>query len=272
MIVRLTGGLGNQMFQYAFGLSMALERNEKLYVDTFSYVRDRKRRYELGKLDVNVKKINIIKQLKYNLCIFMDVDKNKEIEYENIIFIKQEFKDEKEYYFGCWQNVAYFKGIKPQLKNMYTYQCQKEGLRKIANRMVQTDSVAIHVRHGDYEQLDRVYAILDIQYYMDAMEYIRNHIELPQYYIFSDDIIWCKDKFNGIHNLYFIQGNSTIEDYWLMLQCKHHVIANSTYSWWPAWLSCENEWSINIAPQYWFKDIDTNENMKRALLREFLVL
>lgn len=272
MIVRLTGGLGNQMFQYAFGLATAQERDEILYIDTFAYVWDRKRSYVLDQLNVNAKKLNILKQLKYNFIILFCKKKQEKFEYEHVLFTKQDSNRDNEYFFGCWQNVAYFKEIKEQLLGIYTFQCKNVDVNRMADEISHVDSVAIHVRRGDYAQLNNIYVIQSIQYYMDAMKYIEDRINLPQYYFFSDDINWCRDKFKGMDNLHFITGNSTVEDYWLMLRCKHHVIANSTFSWWPAWFSCDDESSINIAPKYWLKDINTNQRVKKAILDDFVLL
>ena len=268
MIVRLSGGLGNQMFQYAFGLAAAQEWGEPLYIDTFAYLRDRARCYELSKLNVDAKKIGFIKQLKYNLNIFSKGC----IEYEHTLFGTQNLNKNKEYFFGCWQNVMYFKEIKVQLNSIYTCQCKNVNVSKIAEEIKHTASVAIHVRHGDYTRLENIYVIQSIRYYMEAMEYIENRIKSPQYYIFSDDIAWCRDEFKNTGNIHFVTGNSTVEDYFLMLKCKHHIIANSTFSWWPAWFSCDDKSSINIAPKYWFKDISANKRVKGAMLEEFVVL
>lgn len=272
MIVRLTGGLGNQMFQYAFGLASAQERSEPLYIDIFAYVRDCKRHYELGALNVDAKVVDIVQLLKYNFIIFFCKKNQKKIEYEHNLFEKQDLDTDKEYYFGCWQNIEYFKQIKGQLFRMYTFQCKNTNVNMLAEQMTQDASVAVHVRHGDYLQLDDMYIIQNIQYYLDAMKYIEKRIELPQYYIFSDDIDWCRNEFTGIDNMHFITGNSTVEDYWLMLKCRHHIIANSTFSWWPAWLSIDDKSSINIAPKYWFRDTFMNQKVKKALLEEFVLI
>ena len=261
MIVRLSGGLGNQMFQYAFGLAAAQEWGEPLYIDTFAYLRDRARCYELSKLNVDAKKIGFIKQLKYNLNIFSKGC----IEYEHTLFGTQNLNKNKEYFFGCWQNVMYFKEIKVQLNSIYTCQCKNVNVSKIAEEMKHTASVAIHVRHGDYTRLENIYVIQSIRYYMEAMEYIENRIKSPQYYIFSDDIDYVKAHFqkSNMHIVDWNAGKDCMYDMELMSHCAHNICANSTFSIWGARLN-KNPNKVMIRPLHH----DNYETMQPAEIQE----
>ena len=132
--------------------------------------------------------------------------------------------------------------------------------------------MAVHVRHGDYlsPQNRNTYVCLPFNYYQKAISYLEEKIENLTIYVFSDDINWCKQQFQFTKNVVFIDesiSNSAQVDFELMRNCKHFVIANSTFSWWPAWLAANHD-KIVIAPKTWFYDERDNQAVRQGLLNK----
>jgi hypothetical protein len=129
---------------------------------------------------------------------------------------------------------------------------------KYLSDIINSDSVSIHVRRGDYVLLQNYHPPLSIEYYFNAIKYIGNK---KKYFIFSDDIEWCKRHFLNI-NATYISGLSDWEEMYLMSLCKYNVIANSTFSWWGAWMNKNN--NIVIAPNVWFGEAKILQDIKFA--------
>ncbi|MPN39089.1 O-antigen biosynthesis glycosyltransferase WbnK [bioreactor metagenome] len=120
----------------------------------------------------------------------------------------------------------------------------------------------MHIRRGDYvNTYSNYYHILDDTYYLNAIAYIRDKCTNTKLFVFSDDIEWAQNNYKDIENIIFVAQNKSYEDMYLMSLCKHNIIANSSFSWWGAWLN-ENDNKIVIAPKKWFK----NEKMKNSIL------
>lgn len=142
-------------------------------------------------------------------------------------------------------------------------QALSSGYFKFISDIKDTESVSIHFRRGDYVT-NKSYLVLDLKYYYNAVELIRSKLKNPNFYIFSDDIDWVKRNFkNKLKSKITFQdcNLSNIEDLMLMSNCKHNIIANSTFSWWGAWLN-KNLDKIVIAPSKFFKDDIYNTNLK----------
>lgn len=111
------------------------------------------------------------------------------------------------------------------------------------------NSCSLHVRRGDYLGQQDCFPVLDIGYYKRAMEFVTSRSNVEKFFVFSDGIEWCKQNFKG--NFHFVEGNLDIEDMFLMSMCSHHIIANSSFSWWGAWLNANQE-KVVVAPAVWF--------------------
>jgi len=285
-IICLFNGLGNQMSQYAFYLSQA--ENQKVLYSTY-YTRRRTRDhngYELHKL------FNIPEQRHYILDLLIRFIR-KLVIFENrpyfdkIIpsifkFLKfigiTAFKESKDYSFNethllpCkgigihnsgWYNAKYFKAKEDLIRNVFRFDSSRlnalssQYLEKIKSE----NSISIHVRRGDYlsAYCSGIYGnICNLNYYHKAIKLITDKVTNPSFYIFSDDISWVKENIN-IPNPTYIEHNSgenSWQDMYLMSQCKHHIIANSTFSWWGAWL-IENQNKMVIAPDRFMSTIET---------------
>lgn len=273
MIVRYMGGLGNQLFQYAFGKAYATKYGIKVKYDSFSYVRDKKRVYELEAFNIsNTSKVNVVKQLIYNILFYLKkrtvnlfVYEMKEFEYH-----EPKSTDYDKYFVGHWQNEKYFESVKKELSEEFTLKIISPNINDIYKLISDnSQSVAIHVRRGDYVGLHG-YILQQMDYYKRAIEIAKQKLSNPKFYIFSDDIEWCKLYFDkSADNIHFVEGNSTAEDFMLMRACHGFIISNSTYSWWPAYLS---ESELKIAPLRWFVDEQTNQDVEKALLNDFVCI
>lgn len=258
IIIRVLGGLGNQLFIYAFAryISLKLHGSVLLEVRT-GFIRDLyKRKYRLNKFNIQLKTCPWYFALYYPLrkrfatiskLIFDNPTFINEVEfYANPELAFRKIQNSKKTYLdGYWQYSSYFadyEGIikkELSLKIKMNYQNQK-----MADSMCLCNSISIHLRRAKYNSL------LELDYYINAVHQIKTLIKDPVFYVFSDDIKWCRQNFITDGSFTFVDQNfnDEIAEIWLMSQCKHFIIANSTYSWWGAWLS-SNESKIVIAPK-----------------------
>ena len=164
--------------------------------------------------------------------------------------------------FTCWvfgNLKKYFKPISKRLKDELQFKDGAlEGVNeKVQDEILSTNAVAIHVRRADYvndEANYKIYSNLFKEgYYPKAVENIEKLTENPVYFIFSDDIKWCKEHFKLETNasIRFVENKSAFADFYLMSKCNHNIIANSTFSWWSAWLN-NSPGKVVISPKKWF--------------------
>lgn len=265
IIVKLIGGLGNQMFQYAIGRHLAYINDTELKLDTSEFKTYKLRKYELGCFnivekfasDTEIKTFN----LKRKFNIFFS---NKNTSYNE----KEKFKFDNKifdlkgniYINGNWQSEQYFKDIEHVIRQDFTIKKRPDGNNKqLINRILGSNSISVHIRRGDYVEnkiTNQVHGTCDLDYYHRSIECIIEKIKNPHFFIFSDDHLWAKNnlilKFPSeyvSHNI----GKKDYEDMRLMSLCKHNIIANSSFSWWAAWLN-PNKNKIVIAPKKWIND------------------
>jgi hypothetical protein len=128
--------------------------------------------------------------------------------------------------------------------------------------MKKSEAVVIHVRRGDYlsEKNRGIYELCDMKYYDSAIDKVKKNVKNPLFFVFSDDIGWCRKSFDKSEKIVFVDDslNTDIDDFTLMLQGKHFIIANSTFSWWAAWLNTVPN-KIVISPEKWFIDAKMNQ-------------
>lgn len=274
IITKLQGGLGNQMFQYAVGKFLAEKNNAELKLDISNFGQEDKkttpRKFELKNFNINTKiatreEIKYFKKYKKSNIRFFRFLYNK-IFADDSIYISQ-----KSYYFdpeilklkdniylnGEWQSEKYFKNIRNILTQEFTPKIKSYTYEKYIEKIQSTDSISIHIRRGDYlnKKLLENYGICSLDYYNKAIKLIIEKISNPTFFIFSDDIEWVKENLKIDFPTIFV-SNGEIKDYEeliLMSKCKHNIIANSSFSWWGAWLN-QNPNKIVIAPKNWFKN------------------
>ncbi|SKB26520.1 alpha-1,2-fucosyltransferase [Malaciobacter marinus] len=261
IISKITGGLGNQMFQYAIAKSIAVKNSDIFKLDITAYETYKLFDYRLNIFNIteNIANYDEILNLRGNdNKIFKVLKKlglyNKPTYYkekERTIFDKNVFNYKNIYLDGYWQNEKYFIDIRDILLKELT---PKEDISEIAKEYLKniqnTQSISLHVRRGDYLKHPEI-GVLDLEYYKKSYEYITREIENPIFYIFSNDLAWCEENFDFIQNKVFVKDTKTeIDDLILMKSCKHNIVANSSFSWWGGWLN-ENINKIIIAPKQW---------------------
>jgi len=258
-IVKIQGGLGNQLFQYALARSIK-EKGIDVKLDIFKNRDNFNRSYKLDKFNISLEIANDeeIKKLKGYDGVFrrvlnkfkLDVIKPDSFYKEKLYmsYCDGVFRDNL-YLDGYWQNENYFKDIRTILLKEFKIKDLSNKAKKYLD-LINNNSVSIHIRRGDYLKLKDIYYICDLDYYNKAIEFILKKIKNPTFFIFSDDINWCKKNLN-LKNVVFVESTTDIDDLFLMKSCKHNVIANSTFSWWGAWLN-ENRDKIVITPKKWF--------------------
>ena len=291
-IVNISGGLGNQMFQYAFALSLKVRfPDEDVYVDTSHYHTLFFKHYkgislhngfELDKLFTNVdipiagcKELAKVSYYIPNYVLsrvgrkILPVRKTEFIPpySDNYIYLKEAFLPGNRYYEGFWQCIKYYSDIKEQLIEVYSHPQPNEYNSNLISDISKNNSVGIHVRRGDYLKQPVYRNICNAKYYEKAINNIMSDGLQHTFFIFSNDINWCRNNIMPLvkdNECVFVTGNRGKESYWdmfLMTYCKDLVIANSSFSWWGAFLN-KREGRI-FAPKRWL-----NSNYKIDLYDE----
>lgn len=269
IIIKFNGGLGNQMFQYAFARALEKTTGIKTTFDMSFFEKKYSRPYELNVFNLNAEfvedfwlklKLKIIWKLrkKLNGKKILGLTLYSEPHFE---FNENAFKVEPNTYIeGFFQSEKYFKNIENELRADFQFKrLPDEENQKLIEKIGATNSISLHIRRGDYVKKKRyqnLYATCSLDYYKRGVEYITQHYPNPTLFIFSDDIEWVKENLNLPYESIYISNNTgskSYEDMRLMSLCKHNVIANSSFSWWGAWLN-NNKEKIVIAPQKWFND------------------
>ena len=271
-IVRFKGGLGNQMFQYAL-LEALRSRGRNAGGNLGFYKRNPElRQYELDKVFKNIDLNEVSDE------IFEEIDNRWKLIKQDDVWLKQ-FKsdlehrffyvEEKSYiydervfetkecaYVGYWQTEKYFSNIRSRLQHCFQFDVLDEQLQSLGNKYVK-EYVSVHVRRGDYLFEPR-YQTYNFDYYTRAMKLAEERLGKIRFVIFSDDMEWARENFQGEDVEFFdmsaFDAYQNWYDMYLMTRCVGNIISNSSFSWWGAWLS-GNE--LVIAPDTWIKGEDT---------------
>ena len=234
---RLMGGLGNMMYQIATSHSIALRDNKEMICDiTEMQIPHKPYTYYTNNIFRNIKFSNSLTNLK-NMG-------EGGFHYTPIPKINGNIK-----LVGHFQSEKYFIEHRDKILELFEIDDKtKSYLLEKYNNIINEDTCSIHVRRGDYLGLPNHHPAQPIEYYQQAINLVG---EDKHYVIFSDDIKWCEENFESLTNKTFITGNQDYEDLYLMSMCKNNIIANSTFSWWGAWLN-NNENKQVIIPSKWF--------------------
>ena len=231
ILTKLQGGLGNQLFQWAATKSLSIKHNTD-YAFDFSYFNSNQWSLELNKF----KKI-ILKQFNGSVLLNTITDDFYFKKIENNSFLD-----------GYWQSEKYFNKINHLIREDLKIEANVKNYILNKYSILNENTVSLHVRRGDYVNIQNFHPLQTIDYYKNAYDIINeNSINVL---ILSDDINWCKKniKFN---NTLYIENETNIIDLYIMSLCKHNIIANSSFSWWGAWLN-ENKNKKIICPINWF--------------------
>jgi hypothetical protein len=274
--VKLSGGLGNQMFQYAAARALSLRLRTELLLDISWFKHNSKtaispRSYELGVFTVEAKKYDGQSVISKLFIKKHTVFQEKYFQYNSdILEVSENTLLE-----GYWQSEKYFEDKAGEIRKDFTFNSKPTSQNYSLLREIQMNknSISLHVRRGDYvsdKKTNQVHGLAGIDYYSRALDLISEKIREPHYYIFSDDPGWCKNNLNLKSPATFIEhnvGTSSFEDMRLMSACYHNIIANSSFSWWGAWLNA-NQTKTVIAPKDWFNNaVDTSDLIPKTWIR-----
>ena len=282
IIVRLIGGLGNQLFQYAVGRCLAEKNSAVLKIDISPFATYKLHKYSLWAFNIQenfaspdevtalmVLKQGIAEQVVNRLLYRPTKLSSNFISEKHFYFDPQVLKLQGDIYLsGYWQSEKYFKNIEGLLRREFTVKTQIMGKNKELNNMIiSCESVSIHIRRGDFVsnlKTNQTHGVCNLDYYNKCIEKIKLSINNPHFFIFSDDCEWAMVNLKINDQLIIVDHNGpdkNYEDLRLMMHCKHHIIANSSFSWWGAWLN-PNPDKIVIAPKQWFADEKMNSQTK----------
>ncbi len=279
IVVRIHGGLGNQLFQYGAGLAASMKKGCELILDTSDYDSNSVRSFELNAFSIPALKHNdeAIRKFKRKQQGFIG-NFFWRIEYRTRWkFVSESglsahnphlFSTRRNLYlWGYWQSYKYFDDLKGNLKEHITLKNPAHNHHSdLLYQVISCESVAVHVRRGDYSATEanmNRYGLLTRTYYEKAMSIIARDFPDCVFFVFSDDPEWAARNLCSSNNIVIVSGRDTdsaIPDFQLMRMCKHFIIANSTFSWWAAYLGASDRSKI-IAPEPWFSEstVDTRD-------------
>ena len=290
IITNIIGGLGNQMFQYAAGRAHSLKLGVPLKLDAKDFSG-----YQLHQgFELN-------RVFNCNADIAADIDLAKTLGWQRSklaqrLLRRPQFKclrhksyivephfnywsgisqlKDNVYLDGYWQSEQYFIEFADTIRADFTFRPILSAQNaEVAKHILQVNAVSLHVRRGDYAinpKTTATHGLCSLDYYRAAIDYVSGHVVKPLFFIFSDDIAWVKANLNIDSSAFFVDHNANQESYndmRLMSLCKHHIIANSSFSWWGAWLN-QNAEKIVIAPKQWFsKSTDSSDLIPASWIR-----
>ena len=279
IVVKLMGGLGNQMFQYAFGRALETHLNYKVFYDRSWFYQNfagtTPRKLELDTFDLYLQYIKYKKPIFTGtigrLIKFLKQAINLGSQYIKVneeTFVPDQINGKNNYYFdGYWQDPQYFEGIRETILKDFSFsELKNPEDADLQDQITTCESVAVHIRRGDYinnPAINQFHGTCSFEYYKKAAEYFVSKVPNTNFFLFTDDPDFVKTNFGFLPNATLVSNNSRseIDELNLMHSCKHFIIANSSFSWWGAWLS-QNLERIVIAPKQWFNNVEANDKCK----------
>lgn len=288
VIIQLTGGLGNQLFQYAFGRALAIKNNTSVKLDLSFFEHYEWHEYSIAPF-----------ALQAELATKQEVTELKARDKSTLTKIARKLGSSRKYIFqepdlrydasflniqtpvyieGYFQSELYFTAIEKEIRSELQLKpapsvSSQHWLQKISG----VNAVSLHIRRGNYVQVDfvnKVHGTCSLAYYQQAVQHMGKATTNPEFFVFSDDITWAKENLQIPFPTHFVDSNddkTDYEDLRLMSSCSHHIIANSTFSWWGAWLNNKPN-KIVIAPNPWFADAERNKQTKHLIPNNWLQL
>jgi hypothetical protein len=271
VIVRLKGGLGNQMFQYAAGLALAERLGTRLSLDCSRIGIDPDRKFALAPFGISAKEQSHNAMSERNGYLIKYISKwiprtidifNPKIFFESSFRYDMAFERIKKPLIleGYFQSERYFSPISKLIANTFVVREEaSKQARDLLDEIKMNESICVHIRRGDYisnPAANAFHGICSLEYYYEAISLIADNLSRPQCYIFSDDPAWVKSNFKGTVPSKLVDihtSDQAHEDLRLMSACRYFVIANSSFSWWAAWLGSDLQKRV-IYPREWFKN------------------
>lgn len=295
IIVKFMGGLGNQMFQYAFGQELSYLYGEDIVYDMSSYKTDRQRNLALQYFDVD--------PLKDWETVISEKERQKILRKESQYHVLQRLMREihhsdrvgenlfryyasRGYYFnfdpyfyellkvnsenkvayGYFQGEPYFRHCIEKLKSQYVI-CKKTEMTAdesaLQEQIRSSNAVCIHIRVGDYKlHKNRRFDVCTPSYFQHGIAYLSSKVKNPTYFVFTNDPVTVEMTYN-LPNVVYVRNLKDYQDMRLMMECKHFLISNSTFSWWASYLSSHQE-KIIIVPSKWRNNQESDPVLMRS--------
>lgn len=290
IIVKIWGGLGNQMFQYAMGLALSLRSGSDLRLDISHFdkssLNETARPFKLELFPGIVPLYASAEDIKLCLPTIESPVLRAIYKKANTLFPKLNrhyqlesqgkwpaIKGQATYFEGYWQSEKHFKDYRDKILDCFdlTYAEGTEDLNKFKEEINEVESVSIHVRRGDYvtnTKANAYHGVCSVEYYQDSIKRIANQFRQKdlKFFVFSDDIEWCQENLHIDFTHQYMTTKRDYHDLYLMSSCKHNIIANSSFSWWGAWLN-RNVDKMVIAPKKWFVNHDSEDRLPQSWVK-----
>jgi Glycosyl transferase family 11. len=280
VIAQIRSGLGNQMFQYAFAKRLSIVNDAELRLDLSQYGDRQLRAYELNNFAISAGRLRIGERCLARVARSKRFSAARRFSEQMLggpvteLYDRQTGFDSEAfgargnlYLEGFWQSWKYFADIRPiLLKEFDVLLAYESSDKRILEEIDKTSSVCLHIRRGDYvsdSQTSKLFGVCSPDYYHRSIAYIREHIPMPKFFVFSDELGWAKKTFGEHEDFRYIAHNDSCSpayDFRLMKRCKHFILSNSTFGWWAAWLS-EFPGKLVIAPKSWYKSTWTTDDL-----------
>ena len=276
-IVVIFNGMGNQMSQYAYYLAKKkVNPNTRIIFDPNS--RKKHNGYDLERafgIKINESLLLKLLQIIYLLSSRFGVLKflgiriiHEPLNYDYTPSLMEKGSLGINYYQGGWHSEKNFIQIVDKINAAFIFreECNDYRFNEWLNILrCDNNSVSLHIRRGDYLDIKdsdywQLNGVATLDYYYRAIDYFRHHVDIPRFYVFSNDLDWCKEVF-GTNDFSYIDCNQGIDswrDMFLMSECRHHINANSTFSWWGAWL-CKYKDSVTVCPEKFIRNVVTKD-------------
>jgi hypothetical protein len=282
VISQILGGLGNQMFQFAAGRALSLERGQRLCLDISGFGDypphqgfELHRIFECRVPNATEAEVRAVLGWQFSPSVRRIVGRpgwgwtrrpGFVVEPSFAYWAGLNEVPLDCYLVGYWQSMKYFEKYAPVLRRDFSFLAQK-GMRDsaMAQQISQSNAVSIHLRRGDYLHdpgISAKHGVCSLDYYETALRHIADRLDRPTFFVFSDDIEWVRKNLKIAAPCQYVdhnRGASSFVDMYLMSLCQHNIIANSSFSWWAAWLN-SNVDKMVLTPKKWFlQDIDTSD-------------
>jgi hypothetical protein len=290
IMARIMGGLGNQLFQYAAGKSLAARLGAELCLDVTWFKSNKQRVFHLPFLNIE-SRLATRKEIQYFIDrpVFMDrlhkwihpdaaMDARRPSDHsrrhekprtarKGLYYKEPHFHYDKAFQSlsgdvcldGYWQSEKYFQSIAGVIRKQFTVRTAPDAKNlEFAQGITSCESVGLHLRRGDYAtnpELHLVHGLCDAQYYFQAVKHLLSELQAPEFFVFTDDPEWARQNLQIPSPFVVVDHNGAQRDYEdlrLLSLCKHTIMANSTFSWWGAWLNANKSKRV-IAPGRWFR-------------------
>ncbi len=291
VISQIIGGLGNQMFQYAVGRALSLARNQPLRLDISGFPnRGMHQGFELHRVfncavDIaGERDLRTILGWHYSGGIRRVLSRSSMAMFRRSGFVVEPHfhywpeimhVPQDSYLAGYWQSEKYFQAVHTIIRTDFSFKPPLTGTNAdLADQIGRVNAVSLHVRRGDYAsnaKTNSTHGLCSIDYYRSAIQYVAERVDQPYFFLFSDDMAWVKKNLVMDFPCRFVdqnQGAQSFYDMRLMQLCRHQIIANSSFSWWGAWLNSRAD-KIVVAPNQWFR---SNNNTSDLLPQSWVKL